>query len=125
MDDTERALLKGLVHVIWADGEVNEAERRLLGGVLAQLGCSPSEIQEVAEMMTNPPSVDNLKEHVPDYEARQEIMKVLLAMALADGQVDMKELRFLNRMAMHLEISEGDLEALKKETVAAMEGGPA
>ncbi len=125
MDDTERALLKGLVHVIWADGEVNDAERRLLGGVLAQLGCSPAEIQEVAEMMTNPPAVDNLKEHVPEYEARKEIMKVLLAMALADGQVDMKELRFLNRMAVHLEISEGDLEALKKETVSAMEGGPA
>ncbi len=123
MDETDRALLKSLVHVIWADGEVNEDERRLLGGVLTQLGCGPDEIKEVAEMMTNPPAVDNIREMVPDYEARKEIMKVLLAMALADGQVDVKELRFLKRMANHLEISQGDLEALKKETVEAMEGG--
>ena len=123
MNSTERALLKSLVHVIWADGEVDDNELRLLGGVLTQLGASAASIEEVAQMMTKPPDLKGLKDMVPDPEARREILKVVLAMALADGKVDLKELRFLNKLAMQLEIADEDLETLKRETLEAVEGG--
>lgn len=121
MQETEKALIKGLVHVIWADGEVNEDERRLLGGVLTQLSLDEKSIHEVSSMMSKPPDLTNLKESVKDMEARREIMKVLLAMAMADGRIDISELRFLHKFARQLELTEADLEKLKNETIAEMD----
>jgi uncharacterized tellurite resistance protein B-like protein len=121
MTSTEKALLQGLVHVIWADGEASEEERHLLGGVLTQLGMGQEQLAEVAKMMVEPPDLTNLKESVPDHEARLEMMKVMLAMALADGKVEVSELRFLNRMSKHLEISNEEMETLKRETMEAVD----
>lgn len=123
MDDTERLMMKGLVEVIWADGEVDDSEREMLGGILTQLGCSAEEIVEVGKMMmgarSNP---EDFQAKLPDDDdSRREIMKVMLAMALADGRVDVGEVRFLNRMAYHLQIDDDELEDLKRETLASME----
>lgn len=123
MQEAEKALVKSLVHVIWADGEVSDDERRLLGGVLTQLDLDDKSLREVAGMMEQPPELTNLKEAVKDAEARKEIMKVLLAMSMADGKVDVSELRFLNKIARHLDLSDADLEALKQETLQEIEGG--
>lgn len=123
MDDTERLMMKGLVEVIWADGEVDDREREMLGGILAQLGCSAEEIGEVGKMMMGVRSApEEFQEKLPDdEESRREIMKVMLAMALADGRVDVGEVRFLNRMAYHLQIDDAELDDLKRETLASLE----
>lgn len=123
MQNSEKALLKSLVHVIWADGEVTDDERRLLGGVLTQLDLDEAAIKEVADMMAQPPSIEDLKSSVKDPETRREVMKVLLAMSMADGKVEISELRFLNKLARQLEISDADLESLKEETLQEIEGG--
>lgn len=121
MQEAEKVLIKSLVHVIWADGEVSEDERRLLGGVLSQLDLDDGQLNEVASMMAKPPDLTNLKESVKDVESRKEIMKVLLAMAMADGKVEISELRFLNKIARQLELSDADLESLKKETLSELD----
>jgi uncharacterized membrane protein YebE (DUF533 family) len=120
MKHRERALLKGLVQLIWADGEVSEEERLMLGGILSELGSSAAEIEEVGRMMVEPPSLDDLREKVPDAGSRREIMKLLLAMSMADGRVETTEIRFLDRLAEHLEISSAELEALKEEAIQVM-----
>lgn len=121
MDQRERALLKGLVQVIWADGEVSDEEREMLGGILSELGSSSAEIEEVGRMMTAPPDIGNLREQIPDMESRQEIMKLLLAMSMADGRVDTSEIRFLNKVAEHLEIPHATLDHLKEQTLQVMQ----
>jgi uncharacterized tellurite resistance protein B-like protein len=123
LQESEKALVKSLVHVIWADGEVTDDERRLLGGVLTQLQLDDASIKEVAQMMAQPPSIEDLKNSIKDAETRKEIMKVLLAMSMADGKVEISELRFLNRIARQLDISDADLEQLKNETLQEIEGG--
>jgi uncharacterized membrane protein YebE (DUF533 family) len=120
MEHRERALLKGLVQLIWADGEVSEEERLMLGGILSELGSSAAEIEEVGRMMVEPPSLDDLREKVPDAGSRREIMKLLLAMSMADGRVETTEIRFLDRLAEHLEIPSAELEALKEEAIQVM-----
>jgi len=121
MDQRERALLKGLVQVIWADGEVSEQERVMLGGILAQLGCSEAEITEVGHMLATPPDLGDLRKQIPDMESREEIMKLLLAMSMADGRVETSEIRFLNRLAGHLDIPPERLDALKEQTLQVMQ----
>ena len=121
MNNTEEALLKGLVHMIWADGKVSDDERELLGGVLNDLGLSEEEIQQVGQMMISPPALGDLKKSVPDHASRIEIMRVLIAAAFADGSVHKKELSFLDKMAIHLEITHTELEELKASTREAVE----
>lgn len=121
MTKTESALLKAVVHVIHSDGEVSEEERMLLGGILSQLGLNEDQMAQVADMMMSPPDISNLKDQVPHHESRIEILKVVLAMVLADGRIDIKELRVLNQMAKQLEISNEELEQLKRETMEAVE----
>ncbi|GMU57094.1 MAG: hypothetical protein AMXMBFR33_62400 [Candidatus Xenobia bacterium] len=123
MDDNEKALVKTLVKAIWADGEMAAEEREMLGGILAQLGASPEEVMEVGAMLQKPPELDDLREQVPDYDARCDILKVVLAMSLADGRVNVSELRFLNKMAQTLEIKDADFAALKEETLKTLEAG--
>ncbi len=125
MEPREQALLKGLVQLIWADGEVSEQERLMLGGILSELGVTTAEIQQVGRMMVAPPSLDDLRDQIPDMESRQEIMKLLVAMSMADGQVDTTELRFLDRLAEHLEISAEVMEKLKEQTLQVMGEEPA
>jgi uncharacterized tellurite resistance protein B-like protein len=120
MDDRERALLKGLVQMIWADGEVSEEERLMLGGILSELGVSAAEIEEVGRMMIDPPTLDDLREKVPDEESRREILKLLVAMSMADGRVDTTEIRFLDRLAEHLEISSEEMDAIREEATQVM-----
>lgn len=120
MENRERALLKGLVQLIWADGEVSEEERLMLGGILSELGSSAAEIEEVGRMMVEPPSLEDLREKVPDAESRREIMKLLVAMAMADGRVETSEIRFLDRLAERLEIPSAELETLKEQTLRVM-----
>ena len=121
MEQRERALLKGLVSIIWADGEVSEPERVMLGGILSELGITSAEIEEVGRMMTSPPNLDDLRELIPDMESREEIMKLLVAMSLADGRVDTAEIRFLDRVAAQLEISPENLEILKEQTMQLLQ----
>lgn len=123
MDDNEKALVKTLIKAMWADGEMAGEEREMLGGILSQLDASTEELLEVGKMLQAPPELDDIRDQVPDYEARCDIMKFILAMALADGRVNVSELRFLNKMAQTLEIKPADMEALKDETLKTLEAG--
>nr|MCR5662764.1 TerB family tellurite resistance protein [bacterium] len=84
MQEKDIAVIKGLIQVMWADGELAEAEREMLGSILVNMGCSAEELQEIAGMMKEPPSVDSLLKDLPDKESRRDVIKIVYAMALAD-----------------------------------------
>ena len=123
MDKRERNLLKGMIQMIWADGEVDESERKILGEMLTHLGIADQDMAEVAEMMKSEtqPDPEALRAELDDPDDRQEMMRVLLAAALADGVIQMAELKFLNKMADVLEITSEELGDLHREAAEAME----
>src|ERR1017187_6096469 len=123
MNKTEETLVKGLINLIWADGQVTDHERNLLGVVLANLGLNHKEVEEVGKMMISPPELVDLKSSVPDQGARLEIMKTLVGMALSGGTVDISEVRFLDTMAEELGIGAADLEILVAEVTESVGGG--
>ncbi len=109
--------------MIWADGEVDEAERKILGEMLTHLGIAKKDMAEVAEMMKSEtkPDPESLRAELEDPEDRQEMMRVLLAAALADGVIQKAELKFLNKMADVLEITSEELGQLHREAAEALE----
>ncbi|MBI3927122.1 MAG: TerB family tellurite resistance protein [Armatimonadetes bacterium] len=114
MNAQEREILKGLIHVVWADGQVDDRERELLGQILVQLGFNHKDLSEVGIMMTEA-SFPDLQSVLPDHESRLGIMKVFLAIGFADGALAAAELRCLNGMARELGISSEELQRLKIE----------
>lgn len=108
--------------MIWADGEVDESERRILGEMLTHLGIADKDLAEVAEMLKSEttPDPESLRAELEDPEDRLEMMRVLMAAALADGILQMAELKFLNKMADVLEITSEQLGELHREAAEAI-----
>ena len=122
MQEKDIAVIKGLIQVMWADGELAEAEREMLGSILVNMGCSPEELQEIAGMLKEPPSVDTLLKDLPDKESRRDVIKIVYAMALADDDYADSEDAFIKKLAAKLKISPKELEELKEEMRRHLEG---
>lgn len=122
MDNNEQILLKALVQMIWADGEVDRNEQAMLGQILAQLGIDADEIAQVGELMKTEkvPDADSFREQVPDPEDRFEMLSSLVAMAAIDGEISFSEVVFLKKMAEVLEISQEQLQELQDEAMEAI-----
>lgn len=122
MQEKDIAVIKGLIQVMWADGELAEAEREMLGSILVNMGCSPEELQEIAGMLKEPPSVDTLLKDLPDKESRRDVIKIVYAMALADDDYAESEDAFIKKLAAKLKITPKELEELKEEMRRHLEG---
>lgn len=120
MEQSEVTLLKGLVKIMWADGEIAEAEREMLGSILVQLGCNHQEIAEIATMMKEPPDLDEIVKCVPDEASRLDVLKVVSAMALADRKMAAGECQLLDKLAAKLGVSDSQLQQVKEETAKLM-----
>ncbi|MCR4784677.1 MAG: TerB family tellurite resistance protein [bacterium] len=119
MDKHKRALIKGLVHMMWADGVIEEHEREFMGSVLAELGCSHAEMAEVAQMMMNtPPTTEDFDFDADtfDMDEREEILRTAIAMAMVDGIVAKQEKKMVMDMADSLGIPEAKVKELMDRT---------
>jgi uncharacterized membrane protein YebE (DUF533 family) len=120
MREADRAVVKSLVSVCWADGEINDEERQMLGGILAQMGFDHKDLLEIGEMMKEKPAPGDIARQIPDPGTRREVMQLVLALALADHGVGTLERRFLKTIASELEIGDKELKELQKETEALL-----
>lgn len=119
MDDREREVLKSVVGMIWADGEVSDEERAFLGTILLKLGYTETDILEVGKFMQEgtPPDLDGL---FPRADSRRKLMKVLCSLSLADGGTKLAELRYLNAIARQLQIEPEELAEIRAEAEKMM-----
>ncbi|MGM9992799.1 MAG: hypothetical protein ACI376_08165 [Candidatus Bruticola sp.] len=116
MDAKTNALVKSLIHMMWADGVIEEYEREFLGGVVAELGCTKEEMDEIAQMMAAPPTepldfdIDSI-----DQAKREEILQIAATMAMVDGVLAGSEKNLIELLAAHLEIPIARRQALVDE----------
>ncbi|MGE0491688.1 MAG: TerB family tellurite resistance protein [Vulcanimicrobiota bacterium] len=123
MDEQDRLILRSLVQMMWADGEVNERERDLLGKMLVELGVTEGDIKDVAAMLTHPESLDveALRGRIPEVEERLAVVKAMLAMAMADGVLELSETRLMSRLSDVLELSDQQMEEACSDVLAQPE----
>lgn len=116
MQASYREVIKGLVQIVWADGDVDDRERVILGQMLTELGLSQKDLVEVGKMMQEAPELPDLSAIVKSSQAEKEdLMRVMLALAMSKGHLNPPELRYISAVAKQLEVSGEQLEALKKE----------
>ena len=106
MQKYDEVLIKGLVHMMWADGVIEDYEREFIGKIMADMGCSTEEIIEISKMMRVPPTEDlDIKNELPDMAKREEFLQTLLGMAMVDGVLAKSEKELVDKVAAHLEIT--------------------
>lgn len=116
MDAQTNALVKSLIHMMWADGVIEEHEREFLGSVVSELGCSEEEMKEISKMMAAPPT-EELDFDVDSIEQskREEILQAAAAMAMVDGVLAGSEKNMVEVLASHLDIPIARRQALVEE----------
>ena len=116
MNKQEREVLKSLIQIVWADGEVDERERLILGKMLAELDLSQKDLREVGEMMTHAqdlPDFDVILAKNPD--EKMDLMKLLLALSMSKGHLNPPEMRYVQTIAQKLDISREQMDRLVAE----------
>lgn len=116
MDAQTNALVKSLIHMMWADGVIEEHEREFLGSVVSELGCTEEEMNEISKMMAAPPT-EELDFDVDSIEQskREEILQAAAAMAMVDGVLADSEKDMVEVLASHLDIPIARRQALVEE----------
>ncbi len=116
MQAKERSMIVGLVQMMWADNEIVDSERELLGSILVQLGCNVEDVTEVGEMIKNPTSTDDVLDNLPTMDDRREFIKIMAVMAMVDGCVATAENTLVGKLAAKLGIPNEEMPALMEES---------
>ncbi len=119
MNAQEREILKTLIQIVWADGQVDDRERDILGKMLVELDLTPKDIAEVGQMMTEAPEAPQLAEVLSKSPTeRRDVMKVVMAMAMDNGHLNPPEMRYVQAIATKLEIDKDQVEEIRLEVKA-------
>lgn len=126
MDEQAREIVKALVEMAWADGQVSAEESALLIKCLKEAGANPNDVDDLSKLLARP-SDDIMSEPANidasslDEDKRLGVMRALLIMSFMDGHVSFAEYTQIERMQQELGISTEQLEVLRAEAVAAAE----
>lgn len=123
MDHGSLKIVKSLVKMAWADGNISPEERSLLIKVLAEAGADPNDVSQLDDLLS-----EGAGDEVPHFDAsdldedkRLGVMRALLIMSFMDGHVSFAEFTQIEKMQKELEISDEQLETLRTEAIAAAE----
>jgi tellurite resistance protein len=105
MTPAERNIVKSLIAVAWADGQMESAEASVVEGLLVGFDATEEEEQELLEWAKTPRSLDK---DLPLDELTSEDRELLLANAalltLADGKQTADETKALGQLVVLLKI---------------------
>lgn len=123
MDHSSLQIVKSLVKMAWADGNISPEERSLLTKVLAEAGADPGDVSELDKLLSEGATGEPVSFDASDLdeEKRLGVMRALLIMSFMDGHVSFAEFTQIEKMQKELGISDEQLEVLRGEAIAAAE----
>lgn len=104
MNSQEETLIRALIAMIQADGEISTQETGVLGEVLTSLDLDSEDIATAGKWLTQPQEVtpEQLRAAFDDPGARETVGSVLTQLAEADSNFDPKEKALLGRLSSAL-----------------------
>lgn len=112
-----RQQLRTLIMMAAADGQFSESEINLLAERCASLGLSADEFQQVFTEATQSTALPELP---TEHTEKTELLRDLLRMMAADGELSETEKRFFALAAVKMQLGPVAVD----EIIAAMLGGP-
>jgi uncharacterized tellurite resistance protein B-like protein len=113
MTPAERNIVKSLIAVAWADGQMEKAEASVVEGLLVGFDATEEEEKELLEWAKTPRHLDK---DIPLEELTEEDRELLLANAalltLADGKQTADETRALGQLVAILKIDAAEAKTI-------------
>ena len=109
MNDNAKRNLRNVMVFALADGELNDAEKQFIESLRGRLGIDEAEFNQLCQQVRENPKQLSLPRDAAEAE---EAIRLLVATAVADGQVSQAESRLLGRLARHVGLEESSVDEL-------------
>ncbi len=124
MHQQNLAILKGLVCVAWADGQVAAAENELIDALLTVFSATPSEALEVRQFADRPRTLGDVPIHELSFNDRRVLLTQAVLLSHVDGHQDDRERRFIDELCGVLRIptieASGIVESAERDASALL-----
>ena len=118
MHDQDKAILKSLVSVAWADAKVTSEESQMLEGLLQAFEAAPDEADDLREYAKTPRTLDDIPLTELSSEDRRALLQHAVLLTFVDGIQSTEERDLLEALCDRLRIPKEEATAL----LAAAEG---
>lgn len=109
MTPNETTIVKALIAIAWADGEMQGPEAGVIEGMCSGFDASDAEEKALVEWSKTPRTIDEIDTALLDRDDRELLLSNAALLALSDGAEGGKEEAALGKLARHLGFSEGEL----------------
>jgi len=106
MHEQDKAILKSLVSVAWADGTFELREHQMLDALIESFGASKAEADEIRDYAKSERTLDDIP--LTDLSAgdRRALLQQAVIMSWVDGEQHDKEVAFIGELCDKLKIPE-------------------
>lgn len=112
MTPSELNVLKSLVAVAWADGQMADEEAGVIDGLLSVFDATPEQEAEVVEFAQSPRTLADIPVAALGDEDRELLLSNAALLTLADGDQSASERALLGELTRLLGFSEADAEPI-------------
>lgn len=104
MKTQDLAILKSLVSVAWADGELHDDEKEMIEALISAFGANEMEAQFVREYAAEQKTIDDVPLDDLSPEDRRLLLQHAVYLTYVDKEQHESEKKFLDALEKHLEI---------------------
>jgi tellurite resistance protein len=112
MEDQDKAILKSLVAVAWADGKVTSEENEVLEALLQAFEASSEESAEIRAYVKTPRTLDDIPLTELSAEDRRALLQHAVLLTYIDGEQAPEEKALLGRLCDRLRIPRDEATSL-------------
>ena len=114
MEASDRAVLRSLIAVAWADGKVAEEETALIESLIESFGADEQTAKELRAFASEPRTLDDVPLGELDGGSRRRVLQLAVLVSYVDGQQDETERELIQDLARRLDIPDEEREPLLK-----------
>lgn len=105
---SDKALVRSLIAVAWADGKIAEDETILIDSLIESFGADDEDTAELREFAAAPRSLDDVPLGDLDHGDRRRLLQLAVMVSFVDGAQDETERTLIDELAVRLEIPEAE-----------------
>ncbi len=106
MHEQDRAILKSLIAVAWADGRFASEEQEMLEALISAFNASDVEAEEIRKYATTPRSIDDVPVTELSADDRRTLLNHAVVLTYIDGHQSDQEKELVEKLADRLRIGE-------------------
>lgn len=104
MHQQDLAILKGLVAVAWADGQVVAEESEILKSLLDAFGATPTERREIQLFAKHQRTLEDVPIHELSHDDRRVLLQHAVLLSFVDGKQTDREKKLIDDLCETLRI---------------------